>query len=195
MESISVPLGLPLSQSVLPGRLWRHRRGTQPDPVGRTGTPLLGQSPYDLSGHHRGMKCWRAAAGCGRRIPILQPRARTKSGAGPWGPSTVATSTNRRFRFTPGPLPVASDTVEVNMKQIRDKVAGLDVHRDNVVGCHSGGDARPQYRSAQTTIRNHPSRPGRAERFPHGRRGEHRGNGGDGDLLEAGVLRARRTLR
>ena len=44
MESISVPLGLPLSQSVLPGRLWRHRRGTQPDPVGRTGTPLLGQS-------------------------------------------------------------------------------------------------------------------------------------------------------
>ena len=34
-----------------------------------------------------------------------------------------------------GPLPVASDKEEVHMKQIRDKVGGLDVHRDNVVAC------------------------------------------------------------
>ncbi len=34
-----------------------------------------------------------------------------------------------------GPLPVASDIQEVKMKQIRDKVGGLDVHRDSVVAC------------------------------------------------------------
>jgi transposase len=34
-----------------------------------------------------------------------------------------------------GPLPVASDYQEVRMKQIRDKVGGLDIHRDSVVAC------------------------------------------------------------
>lgn len=51
---------------------------------------------------------------------------------------SVASSTNPRFRFFQVPSPVALGSQveeEVAVKQIREKVGGLDVHRDTVVAC------------------------------------------------------------
>ena len=81
------------------------------------------------------------------------------------------------------------------MKQIRDKVGGLDVHRDSVVACTrvtlpDGAVEVAKERFATTQA-------GLAEltALYDGRRGEHRGHGGDGDLLADGLLRPRRALR
>ena len=80
------------------------------------------------------MKCWR-----GRRVWSPTPlcsRERALSLARDRGDRQVSlrarTGDSALHR---GPLPVASDIQEVKMKQIRDKVGGLDVHRDSVVAC------------------------------------------------------------
>src|SRR5664280_2932716 len=81
------------------------------------------------------MRCWWWPAGVVAET-CLQPRARFESGAGPWGPPTVASSTNPRIRSTPWSLPPAFDEREEQaMKQIRDRVADLDVHKETVVAC------------------------------------------------------------
>src|SRR2546427_2995158 len=74
-----------------------------PDPGARSflqnwrSRAVLEKSPHDQGSPPRhGVLV--VAVGCGRRS-FLQPRAREKSGAGPWGPLSVATSTNPRFRF------------------------------------------------------------------------------------------------
>ncbi len=85
------------------------------------------------------MKCWPV----GRRVwsPISPCSCERVFSLvrGLWGPWSVASSTSPRFRFFLVPLPVTRPKrliLEVDaMKQIRDRVAGLDVHRDTVVAC------------------------------------------------------------
>ena len=95
--------GQPAPSSSSWGSPWRSPSSMRSWPrSSRRSAPF--NHPHDLAGHHQGMKCWRAAVGCGRRRP-LAAACRDKSGAGPWGPPSVATSTNRRFRFTPWSSP------------------------------------------------------------------------------------------
>src|SRR5487761_1207562 len=54
---------------------------------------------------------------------------------GPGGPPIVATCTNPRFRFASVPPWQPPKPQGGAVKRIRDKVAGLDVHRDTVVAC------------------------------------------------------------
>ena len=75
--------------------------------------PVSDLSPHDLAGHLQGMKCWRAAAGCGRRHLLaaacafwvwcgtvgdhqVSLRARTRDSASHRGPLPVAFDTTRR---------------------------------------------------------------------------------------------------
>jgi hypothetical protein len=67
----------------------------------------------------------------------LQPRVRRRVWReDPGGPRTVATSTNPSIRFA-WSSPAASNPSMGGeaVKRIRERVAGLDVHRDTVVAC------------------------------------------------------------
>ena len=67
----------------------------------------------------------------------LQPRVRRRVWReDPGGPRTVATSTNPSIRFA-WSSPAASNPYLGGeaVKLIRERVAGLDVHRDTVVAC------------------------------------------------------------
>ena len=81
------------------------------------------------------------------------------------------------------------------MKQIRDKVGGLDVHRDSVVACTrvtmpdgSIEVAKERFVTTQQGLAV-------SHGLPHRRRGEHGGDGGHRGLLAAGLLRLGGALR
>ena len=72
------------------------------------------------------------------------------------------------------------------MKQIRDKVGGLDVHRDGVVACTRVTMADGKVEVAKGRFNHDPSGPGRTDGVFDGRRREYGGHGSNRDLLEHG---------
>ena len=95
-----------------------------------------------------------------------------------------------------GPLPVASnDNRRWCMKQIRDKVGGLDVHRDNVVACTRVTMPDGSVEVAKERFSTTQSGLAELTAFLMDAGVEHRGDGGDGGLLADGLLRPRGPLR
>jgi len=140
------------------------------------------------------MKCWWMAVGCGRRSLIAVACALLSLVRDRWGPPSVATSTNRRFRFKPWSSPDGLRQLEVISET--DEGEGGRPGRPPGQRCGLYKVAGPTGSVEIAKERFSTTQQGLAELSPFSwSRGDHRGDGGDRDLLAADLLRVGRALR